>query len=83
MYHSLITHKTKKAMRYFLFLLSLISSLNVYAQNEVTYYETEKGEKHLLGIFDRSDLGEEPYLSWYNKVYARYEIDKNHLAKVK
>jgi len=69
-------------MRYFLSFLFLALVLTVNAQHELTYYETQDGDKHLLGSFDRAELMKDSFKLWYNMVYENYELKEELLSKV-
>lgn len=64
-------------MRIFLFLLSFLFALPIFAQQNANY-QNANGETHLCGAFDISTLETNTtYKQWFNKNYNHFEIPKD------
>ncbi|MEM9847470.1 MAG: thioredoxin family protein [Bacteroidota bacterium] len=64
--------------------LSCFFFVSLYAQNTYNATQIDKdGEKHLIGLSNRSGLLQAPFQEWFNTNYDAYEIDQKMLKKCK
>ena len=62
-----------------LFFLLIFNSFYTYSQSLAT---DAHGNKMLLGKISRKDLEQDPFNSWFNKMYQEYQVDSSPISRL-